>query len=80
MAYIDIQLPQLGESVEKCLLTSWLKQVGETIQEQEPLVEVTTDKVTIEIPSEHSGKIVELTVQPGDSVQVGDIICKIETL
>jgi pyruvate/2-oxoglutarate dehydrogenase complex dihydrolipoamide acyltransferase (E2) component len=78
MARVDVLLPQLGDSVEGCLVTAWLKQVGDPIAEQEPLLEVTTDKVTIEIPSEHAGHIVELCVKPGDSVQVGAVICRIE--
>lgn len=75
---VDVRLPQLGESVDSCLVTAWLKRVGDTVAEQEPLLEVTTDKVTIEIPSELAGVIRELLVQEGDTVQVGATVCRID--
>jgi pyruvate/2-oxoglutarate dehydrogenase complex dihydrolipoamide acyltransferase (E2) component len=76
---IEVKLPHLGESVEKVLVTSWLKQVGDRIEKDEPLLEVTTDKVTIEVPSEHTGIIREILVEAGQHVSMDDAICRVET-
>lgn len=77
---IDMKLPQLGDRVEDCLVTAWLKKVGETITRDEPLLEVTTDKVTIEIPSEYDGVLSEIIVKEGQKIKINETICRIESI
>lgn len=75
---VDIILPQLGDSVTKALVTSWLKQPGERVERDEPLLEVTTDKVTVEVPSEYTGTVVELLVNEGDYATRDQVLCRID--
>lgn len=74
---MDIKLPELGESVSHALVTTWLKQVGDHVEKEEPLLEVTTDKVTIEIPSEYTGTVAEILVQAGEDATMDAVICRI---
>ena len=67
----DIEMPQLGETVTEGTITRWFKQVGDSVAEDEPLFEVSTDKVDSEVPSPVSGTITEILVQEGDTVDVG---------
>ncbi|HET7651888.1 MAG TPA: biotin/lipoyl-containing protein, partial [Acidimicrobiales bacterium] len=67
----DITMPQLGETVTEGTITKWFKQVGEQVAEDEPLFEVSTDKVDSEVPSPASGVLAEILVQEGDTVDVG---------
>jgi 2-oxoglutarate dehydrogenase E2 component (dihydrolipoamide succinyltransferase) len=67
----DIELPQLGESVTEGTITRWFKEVGEQVAEDEPLFEVSTDKVDSEVPSPTSGYLVEILVPEGETVDVG---------
>jgi pyruvate dehydrogenase E2 component (dihydrolipoamide acetyltransferase) len=73
----SVVLPALGESVTEGTVTRWLKQVGDTIQEDEGLLEISTDKVDTEIPSPVSGVIEEILVQEDETVEVGAILAKI---
>jgi 2-oxoisovalerate dehydrogenase E2 component (dihydrolipoyl transacylase) len=73
----DVKLPQLGESVTEGTLGKWLKNVGEMVGKYEPLVEIATDKVNAEIPSDFEGVLSEIFVQEGETVQVGTVICRI---
>lgn len=75
---IDVLLPQLGDNVDEALVTIWLKQVGDQIDKDEPLLEVTTDKVTIEIPSEYSGVLRQILIPEGSKASMTDVICRIE--
>ena len=59
MAQIEIRLPKMGESVTEATITNWLKNIGDTIEMDEPLVEVATDKVDNELPSEAEGVLVQ---------------------
>ncbi len=70
----EIKMPQLGESVVEGTITKWLKQEGDTVEEDELLVEVSTDKVDSEVPSSASGTIEQILVQEGDTVKVGTAI------
>ncbi|MDO5105300.1 dihydrolipoamide acetyltransferase family protein [Capnocytophaga sp.] len=79
MAKYELKLPAMGESVAEATVTNWLKQIGETIQAEEGIVEVATDKVDTEIVSEVSGVIAEIRVQPEQVVKVGEIMAIIET-
>ncbi len=79
MAEIEIRLPKMGESVTEATITNWLKEVGDTIEMDEPLVEVATDKVDNELPSEAEGVLVKRLFEKDDVVQVGDVIAVIST-
>ena len=70
----EITLPQLGETVTEGTITKWFKQVGETVAADEPLFEVSTDKVDTEVPSPISGVLTEIRVAEGDTVAVGTVI------
>ena len=79
MAKFELKLPKMGESVAEATITNWVKNVGDTVDQDETVVEVATDKVDSEVPSEVSGKIVEILFQKDDVVQVGQTIAIIET-
>lgn len=71
MALIEVLLPKMGESVMEATINTWLKKEGESVQEEEPLLEVSTDKVDTEVPSAHAGIIQEILVNEGEVAQVG---------
>ncbi|MDT0676016.1 dihydrolipoamide acetyltransferase family protein [Autumnicola musiva] len=79
MAKFELKLPKMGESVAEATITSWLKEVGDTIEADEPVLEIATDKVDSEVPSEVDGKLLEKLFEADDVVQVGQIIAIIET-
>ncbi|BAO55507.1 dihydrolipoamide acetyltransferase family protein [Nonlabens marinus] len=79
MARFELKLPKMGESVAEATITSWLKNVGDTIEMDEPVLEIATDKVDSEVPSEVDGKLVEVLFEVDDVVQVGQTIAIIET-
>ena len=68
---ISVQMPALGESVTEGTVTRWLKQEGDTVEEDEPLLEVSTDKVDTEIPSPAAGVLKKIIAQEDDTVEVG---------
>ena len=70
----DITLPQLGETVTEGTITRWFKKVGDSIAADEPLFEVSTDKVDTEVPSPIAGTVMEIRAQEGDTVPVGTVI------
>ncbi len=78
MGLAQIKMPQLGESVTEGTVDHWLKNEGDFVQRDEPLVEVVTDKVNAEIPSPFEGKLVKITAAQGETVQVGAVIAQIE--
>src|SRR3954465_7362697 len=67
----DITMPQLGETVTEGTITKWFKSVGDEVSEDEPLFEVSTDKVDSEVPSPESGYVAEILVEEGETVDVG---------
>ena len=79
MAQIEIRLPKMGESVTEATITNWLKNIGDTIEMDEPLVEVATDKVDNELPSEAEGVLVQQLFDTDEVAQVGDVIAIIST-
>lgn len=79
MARYELTLPKMGESVAEATITNWLKNVGDNIEEDEAVLEIATDKVDSEVPSEVSGKLVEILFNVDDVVQVGQTIAIIET-
>ncbi|WP_407268302.1 dihydrolipoamide acetyltransferase family protein [Radiobacillus sp. PE A8.2] len=74
-----ILMPQLGESVTEGTISGWLVRVGQTVHKYDPIAEVMTDKVNAEVPSSFTGTIKEITVEEGETVAVGELICYIET-
>jgi 2-oxoglutarate dehydrogenase E2 component (dihydrolipoamide succinyltransferase) len=78
MAKFELKLPKMGESVAEATITNWLKKVGDPIEEDEAILEIATDKVDSEIPSEVSGILSEILFQIDDVVQVGQTIAIIE--
>ncbi|PQJ19942.1 dihydrolipoamide acetyltransferase family protein [Tenacibaculum sp. SG-28] len=78
MARYELKLPKMGESVAEATITSWIKEVGETIDIDDTVVEVATDKVDSEVPSEVEGTLVEILFDKDAVVQVGDTIAIIE--
>lgn len=79
MAKFELKLPKMGESVAEATITNWLKNVGDTIEADEAVLEIATDKVDSEVPSEVSGVLTEILFQVNDVVQVGQTIAYIET-
>ncbi|MGH9571550.1 MAG: biotin/lipoyl-containing protein, partial [Candidatus Angelobacter sp.] len=70
----DVVMPQMGESIFEGTITKWLKKPGEKVQRDEPLFEISTDKVDAEIPAPASGVLKEIKIQPGATVQVNTVV------
>lgn len=79
MATVEMVMPKMGESVMEGTVLSWLKEVGDSIEEDESILEVATDKVDTEIPATHAGILKEILAQEGDVIEVGKPIAIIET-
>ncbi len=79
MARFNVVLPQMGESVTEATITNWLKNVGDSIEVDEAIVEIATDKVDSEVPSEVSGILVQVNFSEEEVAQVGNVIAVIET-
>ncbi|MEO7368615.1 MAG: 2-oxoglutarate dehydrogenase, E2 component, dihydrolipoamide succinyltransferase [Gemmatimonadaceae bacterium] len=79
MALVDIIMPQMGESIAEGTLSKWLKKVGDEVKRDEPLFEISTDKVDAEIPSPSAGVITEILVKEGETVEVQTVVAKLET-
>ncbi|MDO5731922.1 2-oxoglutarate dehydrogenase, E2 component, dihydrolipoamide succinyltransferase [Corynebacterium sphenisci] len=76
-AATDVEMPELGESVTEGTITTWLKEIGDTVEVDEPLLEVSTDKVDTEVPSPVAGTLVEILAEVDDTVDVGAVICRV---
>lgn len=74
MAQVEVTLPKMGESVAEATITTWLKNVGDTVEAEESIVEIATDKVDSEVPSPADGVIQKILVNEGDVAKVGDVI------
>src|SRR6188474_3055386 len=79
MAKIDVIMPQMGESIAEGTLSRWIKKVGDTVQRDEPIFEISTDKVDAEIPSPNAGVLAEILVQEGQTVAIQTVVARIET-
>src|SRR3954454_22796975 len=79
MARIDVIMPQMGESIAEGTLSRWMKKVGEPIKRDEPIFEISTDKVDAEIPAPTAGVLAEILVQEGQTVAVQTVVARIET-
>ena len=73
----DVEMPELGESVTEGTITTWLKEVGDEVEVDEPLLEVSTDKVDTEIPSPVAGTLVEILAEEDETVEVGEVIARV---
>jgi len=76
---VDVVMPQMGESIAEGTITKWLKQVGDSVTPDEPIFEISTDKVDAEIPSPAAGVLVEIRGSEGDTVEVNTVVAVIET-
>lgn len=79
MARVEVEMPQMGESVMEGTVIEWAKKVGDQIKEDETLLEIATDKVDTEVPSPQAGILVEILAEEGDTIEVGQAIAVIET-
>lgn len=79
MSRVDVIMPQMGESIAEGTLTKWLKALGETVERDEDLFEISTDKVDADIPSPVRGTLVEVIVQEGETVEVNTVVARIQT-
>ena len=79
MARIDVIMPQMGESIAEGTLSRWLKKVGDEVKRDEPIFEISTDKVDAEIPSPTAGVLAEIIVTEGQTVAVQTVVARIET-
>ncbi len=76
---VSVTLPEMGESVTQGSIVEWRRKVGEYVAEGDPLVEVTTDKVDVEVPATASGQITQILAREGDTVAVGTPLAEIDT-
>src|SRR5580658_190784 len=76
---VNVTLPEMGESVTQGSIVEWRKHVGDFVAEGDPLVEVTTDKVDVEVPATVSGVVTQIAVREGETVAVGSLLAKIDT-
>ena len=76
---VDVNMPQMGVSVAEGTIVAWRKHVGDWIEADEPIVEISTDKVETEIPSPASGRVSEILVEPGVTVEVGALLARIDS-
>src|ERR1700752_4478048 len=79
MARVDVLMPQMGESIAEGTLSTWLKKVGDSVKRDEPLFEISTDKVDAEIPAPAAGTLAEIKVQEGQTVPVQTLVAVLET-
>ena len=75
---IELKVPTLGESISEATVSKWLKQIGEPFEEDDPLVEIETDKITVEVPAPSAGVLSKIKVQEGNDVNIGGVLAIIE--
>src|SRR5207247_11144524 len=76
---IDVVMPQMGESIAEGTVVRWIKKPGDKVERDEPLLEISTDKVDAEIPAPASGTLTEIVVQEGQTVAVNAVVARIAT-
>ena len=79
MPKIEVPMPQMGESIAEGTVSRWLKQPGEAVERDEPILEISTDKVDAEIPAPSAGTLVDIQVEEGETVEVGTVVAFIDT-
>ena len=75
----EVVMPQMGESVAEGTVTAWLKEIGDHVERDEPLFEITTDKVDAEVPSPVAGKVVQWLIEPGSTVEINTVVAIVDT-
>ena len=71
---VEVVMPQMGESITEGTVSKWLKKVGERVEKDEAILEISTDKVDAEVPSPGAGILLEIRTQEGDTVEVGTVV------
>ena len=71
---VEVVMPQMGESIAEGTVSKWLKAVGDTIEKDEPILEISTDKVDAEVPSPQAGVLLEIRVEEGETVEVDSVV------
>src|SRR4051812_40078333 len=79
MARIDVVMPQMGESITEGTMSRWIKKVGDAVKRDEPIFEISTDKVDAEIPAPNAGVLAEVIVTEGQTVAGGRVVARIKT-
>ena len=79
MARVDVIMPQMGESIAEGTVSRWLKKVGDDVKRDEPIFEISTDKVDAEIPAPSAGVLAEIIIQEGTTVGINTVVARIET-
>lgn len=79
MARVEVPMPQMGESIAEGTVSTWLKKAGDEVERDEPILEISTDKVDAEIPAPAAGTLASVEVEEGETVEVGTIVAYIET-
>ena len=79
VARIEVPMPQMGESIAEGTVSKWLKSVGDAVERDEPILEISTDKVDAEIPAPAAGTLAQIEVQEGQTVEVGTVVAYIDT-
>ncbi len=79
MSVIELKMPKMGESISEATIINWLKQVGDTVEQDESILEIATDKVDSEVPAPCNGVITKIFCQPNEVVNVGNVMALIET-
>jgi pyruvate/2-oxoglutarate dehydrogenase complex dihydrolipoamide acyltransferase (E2) component len=78
-ASVDVVMPQMGVSVSEGTIVEWRKQVGDWVEYEEPIVDISTDKIDTEVPSPAAGRVAEIIVEPGATVDVGTVLARLST-
>jgi pyruvate/2-oxoglutarate dehydrogenase complex dihydrolipoamide acyltransferase (E2) component len=76
---VDVVMPQMGVSVSEGTIVEWRKQVGDWVEYEEPIVDISTDKIDTEVPSPAAGRVAEIVVEPGTTVDVGTVLARLAT-
>ena len=76
---VDVVMPKMGESITEGTILEWYKKIGDSIEKDETLLEICTDKVDSEIPSPESGTVCDILAEPNDVIDVGNVIARIDT-
>jgi pyruvate/2-oxoglutarate dehydrogenase complex dihydrolipoamide acyltransferase (E2) component len=76
---VDVVMPQMGVSVSEGTIVEWRKQVGDWVEYEEPIVDISTDKIDTEVPSPVAGRVAEIVVEPGTTVEVGTVLARLAT-